>query len=178
MYSLYYTFLLALGNLKKLLFINQYKAGKNFKLYVSGGILGGKEKIIIGNDVELHGWLISDGGKIFIKDHAVIHKGTVIRAMESVTVGEHCDIGGECAIQDHNSMSLDYKDRRKKTGTILHSPVDIGDDVWIGRKVTVLKGVKIGDKAIIGTMAVVTNNIPAFSVAAGNPAKVVKTLSS
>ena len=55
-------------------------------------------------------------------------------------------------------------------------PVTIGNDVWIGGNVTVLPGVTIGDRAVIGAGSVVTEDIPADSVAVGAPAKVVKEL--
>ena len=53
-------------------------------------------------------------------------------------------------------------------------PVIIGNDVWIGDKATILPGVTIGDGAVIAANAVVTKDVPAYSVVAGNPAKIVK----
>ncbi|MCQ3914431.1 MAG: hypothetical protein MJ201_01250 [Mycoplasmoidaceae bacterium] len=50
----------------------------------------------------------------------------------------------------------------------------MGNDVWIGQKAVILPGVKIGDGAIIGAYAIVAKDIPPYSVAVGNPAKVVK----
>ena len=55
-------------------------------------------------------------------------------------------------------------------------PVVIGDNVWIGDKATILPGVTIGDGAVIAANAVVTKDVPAYSVVAGNPAKVIKTV--
>jgi maltose O-acetyltransferase len=55
-------------------------------------------------------------------------------------------------------------------------PVIIGDDVWIGHGAVILKGVTIGDRAVIGAGAVVTRGVPADTVVAGNPARVVKRL--
>lgn len=52
----------------------------------------------------------------------------------------------------------------------------IGNNVWIGRNVCIMPGVTIGDGAVIGANAVVTHDIPAYSVAAGVPAKVIKTI--
>ncbi|MDO8621194.1 MAG: DapH/DapD/GlmU-related protein [Candidatus Levybacteria bacterium] len=180
--SIYYKLSALLGNFKKLLFINSYQAGKNFKLGFSGGIIGDKEKIIIGNNVGLSGWLISDGGKIIVGDNTIINKNTIIRSMRLVKIGKYCDIASDCAIQDHNSRSLDYRERRKYmlTGNfdekVLNSPVIIGDDVWIGRRVTILKGVTVGNGAILATNAVVTKDVPSLSIVAGNPAKIVKKL--
>ena len=56
-----------------------------------------------------------------------------------------------------------------------HKPITIGENCWIGRNVSILKGVTIGDNSVIAANSVVTKSIPANSIAAGNPAKVVKT---
>ena len=56
------------------------------------------------------------------------------------------------------------------------SPITIGDAVWIGTGATILKGVAIGDGTIVAKASVVTKNVPAFSIVAGNPARVVKEL--
>jgi acetyltransferase-like isoleucine patch superfamily enzyme len=55
-------------------------------------------------------------------------------------------------------------------------PVVLGDDVWIGADATILKGVTIGDRAIVGAGAVVTSDVPADTVVAGNPARVIRTM--
>ncbi len=55
-------------------------------------------------------------------------------------------------------------------------PVKIGKYVWIGANVVILPGVEIGDNAVIGAGAIITKNIPANSVAVGNPAKVIKKI--
>lgn len=180
--AIYFKLSVLLGSLKKLLFFGSYTAGKNFKLGMSGGVLGDKDKIVVGNNVSLSGWLISDGGKIIIGDNTIINKNTIIRSMNLVKIGKYCDIASDCAIQDHNSRSLDYRERRKYMLTgkfdekVLNSPVIIGDDVWIGRRVTILKGVRVGNGAILATNAVVTKDVPSSSIAAGNPAKIVKKL--
>nr|WP_315850306.1 DapH/DapD/GlmU-related protein [Gemmata sp. SH-PL17] len=56
------------------------------------------------------------------------------------------------------------------------APVIIGDDVWIGRGAVILKGVSIGHRAIVAAHSVVTKNVPADAIVAGNPARVVKEL--
>jgi len=55
-------------------------------------------------------------------------------------------------------------------------PIEIGDDVWVGERACIMKGVKIGDGAIIAANAVVTKNIPSYCIAAGNPSVVVKKI--
>lgn len=173
-YNYYSLVSLLLGFLKKILFINQYTAGTGFRLFFSGGIIGHKEKICMGNNILLYGWLISDGGKIQIGNNTVIHRGAIIRAKDSILIGDYCDIGADCYIQDHNSMSLDYLERRKKGGYIISKSVMIGNDVWIGRAATILKGIHIGDRAIVGARSVVVHDVPSDCIVVGNPARVVK----
>ncbi|MFA6329459.1 MAG: acyltransferase [Candidatus Micrarchaeia archaeon] len=171
------------GKASKLLFLNKYTAGKNFTLYLGGGIIGSKDKIIIGNNVSLHGWLISDGGKIIVGDNTTIHQGAVIRAMDCVKIGTHADIGSEAYIQDHNSMSLDPKERRettRKSGkvNIAYSSVTLGNDVWIGRRAMIMKGVSLPDASIVAAGAVVTKGSDRPALFAGNPARIVRYLTN
>ncbi|MNN74185.1 putative acetyltransferase [compost metagenome] len=97
-------------------------------------------------------------------------------------------------IYDHDSHSLDYRERQKDINKILdtrnlnndienknwecvkHAPITIGDNVWIGFQAAILKGVTVGEGAIIAAKAVVTKDVPAWSVVAGNPARVVKEI--
>lgn len=90
-----------------------------------------------------------------------------------VTIGDDCFIGPGvhiyCACHSTDP-------RERKTRQEWAKPVTIGNDVWIGGNVTLLPGVTIGDNCTIGAGAVVTHDIPANSIAVGNPAKVIKTL--
>ncbi len=69
---------------------------------------------------------------------------------------------------------VDALERRK--GLEYARPITIGNDVWIGAGVSVLPGVTIGDNCVIGAGSVVTKDIPANSVAVGNPCKVIKLI--
>ena len=74
------------------------------------------------------------------------------------------------SIREHMSMPFTERPLYSK------GPVAIGNNVWLGNNVCVMPGVTIGDGAIIGANSVVTHNIPAYAVAAGIPAKVIKQL--
>lgn len=112
-----------------------------------------------------------------------------------IEIGNHVTIAWGCTIYDHDSHSLDYRERRKdiereitnmrngvyfihdKDWSIVNSkPVVIKDDAWIGMNVIILKGVTVGQGAVIAAGSVVTKDVPDWSVVAGNPAKVVKLL--
>lgn len=114
------------------------------------------------------------GSRIIIGDHVGI-SGSTICAVQSVTIGDNVLIGSGCIIIDNDSHPLDWQDRRaNKSENTLHAPVVIGNDVFIGARTIVLKGVTIGDRAIIGAGSVVACDVPSDCIAAGNPAKVVK----
>lgn len=90
-----------------------------------------------------------------------------------VTIGDDCFCGPNVSIYTacHSTDPVERNSRREWA-----KPVSIGNSVWIGGDVIILPGVTIGDNCTIGAGSVVTRDIPANSVAAGNPARVIKTL--
>lgn len=95
---------------------------------------------------------------------------------ESVRIGNNVKIGGCVLITDTDAHPMDYVARRSSNDGTKSAPVVIEDDVWVGAHCIILKGVTIGARSIIGAGSVVTKNIPADCVAAGNPCKVIKSL--
>lgn len=92
----------------------------------------------------------------------------------TVNIGNDVMMGPECYIYayNHNTQRTDIPMNRQ--GIEEERPVNIGNDVWIGSRVTILPGVTVGDGAIIAASAVVTKNVPDYAVVGGNPAKVIK----
>ena len=88
-------------------------------------------------------------------------------------IGDDCLLAEMVSIRDHdhNFARLDVPIRQQGATC---APVKIGRDVWLGAKVTVLKGVSIGDGAIIGANSVVTRDVPPRAIAVGSPARVIK----
>ena len=99
---------------------------------------------------------------------------------ERLTIGSYVRIGGNCLILDTDTHQIGYFARRRgigdKTSIIKSAPIIIEDDVWIGANCIILKGVTIGARSIIGAGSVVTKSIPADSIAAGNPCKVIRKI--
>jgi len=95
--------------------------------------------------------------------------GTVIAAFQSIVLGDHVICGANTLITDSNWHAED-----PRSG--LPAPVRIGNHVWLGVNATVLKGVTIGENAVIGAGSIVTTDIPANVIAAGNPCRVIKPL--
>lgn len=99
-----------------------------------------------------------------------------ITAINRIIIGDGCLTGKWVTITDnnHGETNIDYmKILPSKRKLISKGPVIIGKNVWIGEKVTILPNVTIGDGAIIAANSVVSKNVPAFSVVAGNPATVI-----
>ncbi|KAF9884478.1 Maltose acetyltransferase [Aspergillus nanangensis] len=91
-----------------------------------------------------------------------------------VTIGNHVEIGPNVNIITGEHFT-DIDERRANRGKEFTREIVIGDDVWIGANVTILAGVTIGDGCTIGAGSVVKRDVPAFSVAVGNPARVIRS---
>jgi hypothetical protein len=98
-----------------------------------------------------------------------------IAAFDRVEIGDHCLIGGNCLITDSDWHPLGAAERRADLPGRT-APVHIGRDVFIGARTVVLKGSRIGDGTVIGAGSVVSGDIPAGVIAAGNPCRVVRRL--
>jgi acetyltransferase-like isoleucine patch superfamily enzyme len=98
--------------------------------------------------------------------------GCSITALQRVAIGNRVLVGAGVLIIDSDVHPLHPKDR-VRGGAPAKSPVEIADDVFIGARAIILKGVRIGQGAVIGAGSVVASNVPAFMIAAGNPARVV-----
>ena len=124
-------------------------------------------------NVQLTSWNIGDWkGELKIGKYCLITPGVRIMAAESIEIGDACMFAHGAYISDADWHGI--YDRSEPVGKT--KPIILEDNVWIGDSAIVCKGVTIGENSIIGAGAVVTKNIPANVVAAGNPAKVVKNL--
>jgi acetyltransferase-like isoleucine patch superfamily enzyme len=111
--------------------------------------------------------------RIVIKDGAGI-SNSVISCCESITVGKDTLIGAECLITDSDFHGVPLRENPPARS----APVEIGDLVFVGTRTIVLKGVKIGNHSVIGAGSVVTSDIPENCLAAGNPARVIRSFAA
>jgi len=149
---------------------------------------GNPANITIGKNVEIMGRLITQGsGTIRIGNHSTIRHDSRIQSVLSVEIGDFAIISNNVIITDNNNHPISPEKRKEMLVSGFYgpawrwehsaaAPVRIGENVWIGHGAVVLKGVTIGDGSIIACMAVVTKDVPAYRIAAGNPAQIVKTL--
>lgn len=117
----------------------------------------------------------SAGSQITIGEGNWFNNNAVICANDLISIGNDCQIGDQVSIYDCDFHEIDAQSRCHSEGPA--RPVKIGNNVWLGSRVMVLKGVTIGDNSVVGAMSVVTRNIPADSVAVGVPARVVRHIS-
>jgi maltose O-acetyltransferase len=127
-------------------------------------------------------------GSIRIGEWCYVGEGSRIWSQAQIEIGNHVLISHLVDIHDTNSHPLDWRARRldstaiMERGRDLHpsqtecGPVTIEDDAWIGFKATILKNVRIGRGAIVAAGAVVTHDVAPWTIVAGNPARVVRTL--
>jgi acetyltransferase-like isoleucine patch superfamily enzyme len=133
-------------------------------------------------------------GKIVIGNNSFIGSSQLI-CRNKITIEDNVFVAWGCSIYDHNSHSINYKDRQKdiqqqledfKKGlnfienknwnVVKSSPILIKSNAWIGMNCIILKGVTIGEGAIVGAGSVVTKDVPDWTVVGGNPAKVIREL--
>lgn len=166
--------------------------GEGAKLHPSARILnalGVSEKIRIGNNSHIRGelFLFSHGGEISIGDWCYIGEGSRIWSALKITIEDRVLIAHNVNIFDNltHPMSAEARHQHfKAIATIGHpssldlseKPVVIKSDAWIGANSSVLRGVTIGEGAIVAAGAVVTRDVSPFTVVGGNPAKLIREL--
>lgn len=187
-----------------------YVLNKHIKKYATIG-----KDVIITRDFEMYNYLPIDrkylkvGDKsylscqiIFESNSGFVNIGRYVYigpskliSRSSIIIEDYVTIAWGCTIYDHDSHSLDYKERvldnerqmedalegrlfisSKNWDVVKTKPIVIRKHAWIGMNAIILKGVEIGEGAVVAAGAVVTKNVPPFTVVAGNPAVVVKTL--
>ncbi|MEM6445632.1 MAG: acyltransferase [Cyanobacteria bacterium P01_D01_bin.123] len=110
--------------------------------------------------------------KICLRKGTYVNRHTFIDASLSIVIGRDCAIGPGCYITDHDhGFALGPSPLEQP---LVSQATAIGSEAWLGAHVKVLKGVRIGDRAVIGAGSVVTRDVPDDAIAVGIPAKVVK----
>ncbi len=113
------------------------------------------------------------GGTLEIGERTLVNYGGSIAAADLVRIGARCLIGTHAIIMDNDFHHIEPERRLEFPKS---RPVVIGDNVWIGARVIVLGGVTIGDDSCIGAGSLVTEDIPPRTLAAGVPARVIRSI--
>ena len=120
-------------------------------------------------------WITAPGdARIRIGEGSFLNIGVMVAAVALVEIGAHCMLANHCFVSDGDHRYDDPDRPVPWQGFTTKGPTRIGDNVWCGANVVVTSGVEIGERCVIGANSVVTRDIPAFSVAAGAPARVIR----
>ena len=130
---------------------------KGAKIFVNGSF-------IIFYDADI---VVFEGGILNIGS-GYINSNLKLRCSNSIIIGNNCAISHDVTIMDSDFHNINYLNYEKI------APVNIGNHVWIGSRAMILKGVTIGDGAIIAAGSIVTKDVSSKSIVAGVPAKVIK----
>jgi acetyltransferase-like isoleucine patch superfamily enzyme/coenzyme F420-reducing hydrogenase beta subunit len=135
----------------------RFSVGNNAKVTVNGDFT-----VYVGSDI----WVL-DNGELTLHD-GFCNEGVQITCAKKITLGKGCAIARDVIIRDYDAHRLINTDHETA------KEVYIGEHVWIGTRAIILKGVTIGDGAVVAAGAVVTKDVPAKSLVAGVPAKVIR----
>ncbi len=122
-------------------------------------------------------WLTAPGNaRIRIGAGCFLNLGVMVASLELVEIGSHCMFANGCFISDAEHRFDDLTRPVPWQGFTTEGPTRVGDNVWCGAGVVITSGVTVGEHCVIGANSVVTGDLPAFSVAAGAPARVLRTI--
>ena len=116
---------------------------------------------------------IDNPSKLIIGDNVFINRGCVINASGKITIANNVLIGSGVIICSQNYNHIEIDTNINKQGYIT-APVIINENVWIGERAVILPGVTVGSNSVIGAGSIITQNIPANCIYAGNPAKLIR----
>ena len=135
-----------------------------------------------GATMEVEAFDVYSGGRINVNAGAKLSLGSgymnhdcVIDCFDSISIGHHVVISERVVLRDSDNHTIKDMEAISSDESAVTAPIVIGDHVWIGMNVIVLKGVTIGEGAVVAAGSVVNKDVPSHCLVAGVPAKVVKT---
>ncbi len=134
----------------------------------------GPVRVFIGSHSALFDDVILSGvGEIHIGDRSTIGHNSVLVSRERIQIGSDCMLAAFCYVLDVDHEFADPEKPIPQQGLRI-KPVIVGNDVWVGAGTFILRGVTIGDGAVVAANSVVTEDVPPYTVVAGCPARVIK----
>ncbi|SDJ25891.1 galactoside O-acetyltransferase [Lachnospiraceae bacterium G41] len=167
---------------------------ENFKVDIRNPIE--KNYLSIGNNCVIDSRFVfeKESGRISVGDRVHIGNSRLI-SIDEIVIEDDVIIAWDCLIYDHNSHSVSWEERKEDTlreyncisqkkdaisdkrwDVVKSAPIHICSKAWIGTGVKILKGVTIGEGAVVAAGSVVVKDVPAWTVVGGNPAQIIKTI--
>lgn len=161
--------------------------GKNVQLRMGGRVIHGEHVALKDGVVISEKWLIAVypefGGKenpvkknekgVVIEEGVTVNRNLTIYCADSVKIGKNCMLGSNILITD-NDHGINPEFGSFRDQPLVTKETIIGEECWIAQNCCILAGSKIGDHSIIGAGSIVKGEIPAYSIAVGCPARVVR----
>jgi galactoside O-acetyltransferase len=148
------------------------------------GARGGRVRI--GAQTVVHCRISFDGAGVVAVGSRCFIGASHLVCRRAITIGDDTIISWGVTIVDHDSHAIDWRDRqgdiadwrmgKKRWDSVKVAPVEIGNRVWVGFGATILKGVRVGDGAVIAAQSVVSRNVPPNVLVAGMPARIVRRI--
>lgn len=191
-YKIYCLFKAQVLRWKNIYIRRQIICGDSSMFYASSNVvnLQTPEHLRVGRNTHVRGELFvyPYGKGLLIGDNCYVGENSIIRAGDMIDIGYAVLIAHNVSIIDSDSHEIDATERDLSFQSLIKSghpktpdkvktaPIIIKDHVWISYGACILKGVTIGEGAIVGAGSVVTKDVPAWTLVAGNPAKVIKQI--
>lgn len=163
--------------------VNELAARRAYASFpIHGEVLEGLRagRIEIGENTlfQPHCWLTLnlDSARIEIGANCFLNLGVMLAAQDEIKIGDWSMLANGCFIGDAAHRFDDFDTPVPLQGFTSKGPVRIGANCWLGANVVVTSGVTIGERCVIGANSVVTEDIPAYSIAAGAPARVLRSI--
>ena len=157
--------------------------GRRLSLEGEIPLIIGDGMIVVGDDVRIGrrntwivGFKVSEGAELVIGDDVSVNYQTTISVAKRVVIGSRSMIAGNVQIYDNVSHPIDPARRHEPFRLDEADPVIIGENVWLGNRAIIMRGVTIGDNSVVAAASVVTKDVPANVVVGGNPATIIKQL--
>ncbi len=146
-----------------------YFASGHLELFKNSDFVLGEGNMFEKNfDIEVH-------GRCKIGNKNYFNRNVKLACFDHIEIGDNCLLADSVHMYDHDHV-VDSQQKQIKKRAYVSDPIKIGNNVWIGAKATILKGVTIGSGAVIAANSVITRNIPDNTVWGGNPAKFIRSL--
>lgn len=175
---------------KRIKYKRFYRIGKNSKVTLRNTLFSSNNFINIGakSMIMSKNVFAKENAQIVIGNQTFISGGTMLHCAKSIIIGDDVLISWGCTLVDNNSHSVNFKERKndlmdwfngkKDWSKVAMAPIIIEDKAWIGFNTIILKGVSIGEGAIVAAGSVITKDVEPYTMVGGNPATLIKRLTN